>query len=90
MKTLSTYQLVCKIRGNTDISPVGATHVDEHRLESQYETQELARYLIDDITGVAQTRGQEWSKEHAKSEAIIWLKEVKNYIDEIIEESEEE
>lgn len=88
MKELTTYQLVCKIRGETFIAPIGSTHSDEHRFNAQCETQELISYLLDDITNVAQTKGNEYSIEKARSHAIKWLKLIRGYIDEIIEESD--
>ena len=86
MKELTTYQLFCKIRGETSIEPIGSTHSDEHRFKAQCETQELVSYLIDDITNVAQTTGNEYSIEKARNDAIKWLKLIRGYIDEIIEE----
>lgn len=88
MKEITAYQLFCKIRGETSIEPIGSTYADKHRLTAQSETQELASYLIDDIARVAQTKGNEYSIEEARNDAIKWLKEIKSYMDEIIEESE--
>lgn len=88
MKELTAYQLFCKIRGESSIEPIGSTYADEHRLTAQGETQELASYLIDDIARVAQTKGNEFSIKGARNYAIKWLKEIKDFIDEIIEESE--
>lgn len=87
MKEITTYQLFCKLRGQTFIAPIGSTHTDIYRLNAQIETQELVDYLIDDITDVAQTKGNEYSVEKARNEAIKWLKEKRDYIDEIIKES---
>ena len=56
-----------------------ATHTDMYRLNAQIETQELVDYLIDDITDVAQTKGNEYSVEKARNEAIKWLKEKRDY-----------
>ena len=88
MKEVTVYQLFCKLRGETSIEPVGSTHSDEHKLNAQYETQELASCLIFDITNVAQTKGNEYSIEEARNEAIKWLKDTISYINEIIEESD--
>lgn len=88
MKEVNAYQLFCKIRGESSIEPIGSTYADKHRLTAQSETQELASYLIDDIARVAQTKGNEFSIKEARDYAIRWLKEIKDFIDEIIEESE--
>lgn len=88
MKELTAYQLFCKIRGESNIEPIGSTYADEHKLTAQSETQKLASYLIDDIARVVQTKGNEYSIEEARNDAIKWLKEIKSYIDEIIGDSE--
>ena len=90
MKEVTVYQLFCKIRGETSINPIGSTHSDEHRFNAQCKTQELASCLIFDITNVAQTKGNEYSIEEARNEAIKWLKDTINYINEIIKENDDE
>ena len=88
MKEVTIYQLFCKIRGETSIEPIGSTHSDEHKFYAQCETQELVSFLLDDITNVAQSKGNEYSIEKARNHAIKWLKLIRDYIDEIIEESD--
>jgi len=88
MQELTTYQLFCKIRGETSIEPVGSTYADEHKIIAQSETHELASYLIEEVANVAQTKGNEYSIEKARNYAIKWLKDIRNYIDEIIEEND--
>lgn len=88
MKQVTTYQLFCKLRGETFIAPVGSTHTDMNRLNAQNETQELVEDLIDDIIDVAQTKGNEYTIEKARDSAIKWLKDTRDYIDKIIKESD--
>lgn len=82
MKELTTYQLFCKIRGETSIEPIGSTHSDEHRFKAQCETQELVSYLLDDITNVAQTTGNEYSIEEARNEENngLWYNSNNEYV----------
>lgn len=89
MKEVTMYQLFCKLRGETSLEPLGSTYSDEHKLNAQCETQELASCLIFDITNVAQTQGSLYSIQKARKEAIKWLKATISYMNGVIEESEE-
>lgn len=88
MREFNSIEIIHKLRGGTSIEPVGETYADQRILESQRETQEIADRLISEICWVAQVDGSEFSKETAREEAIKWLKEVKDYVNEVIEESE--
>jgi hypothetical protein len=86
---IDLYQVCRRIRGG-DIYPIGEIHVDSKRLDMQHETQALIERLLQDIIEIAELESFAGSIEEAHDEAITCLTNIKDWIEEAIEEGEKE
>ncbi len=89
IENIDLYQVCRRIRGG-NIDPIGETHVDSKRLDMQRETEALIEKLIQDIIEIAELESFAGSIEEARDEAITCLTNIKDWIEEVIEESDEE
>lgn len=85
---IDLYQVIKRLRGG-DIEPIGETHVDSKRLDMQYETQALIKKLIRDIVEIAELESFAGSIEEAHDEAVTCLTNIKECIEEVIEQDRE-
>lgn len=82
---IDLYQVIRRLRGG-DIEPIGETHVDSKRFDMQRETQALIGSLLKDIGEIAELESFAGSIEEARDDAITCLTNIKEWIEEVIEE----
>lgn len=89
MKDYSLYEIVRKLNGGS-ILPVGETNYDDNAYKRMLEQESLISELINDIEHVV---GQDGYGLHsvyrAKTQAIDWLREMRDDIDDVLEEVKE-
>lgn len=90
MKTYTLYDVVIQLNGG-GIIPIGDTHYDTKAYERMKNIEKLADDLINEI--MKSTCANEYeikmaSIQKAREEAIRWLKEVRENIDDVLSESE--
>ena len=84
-QTYALYDIVDKINGG-GIVPIGETHYDNKAFLRMKEIETLIEYLVDDMLRVYEQKSYEASVRDASKEAEKWFKEMKETIDEILEE----
>jgi len=88
-KNFNLYEIVKKLNGGS-ILPVGETNCDNRAFERMKELESLTLELILDIVRVAELETYENSVDKARTDARAWLREVRENIDDVLQEVEED
>ena len=88
-KNFNLHEIVEKLNGGS-IMPVGETNCDNRAFERMKELESVTLELILDIERVAELASNEHSVCKARTDAREWLRNVRESIDDVLQEVEDD
>lgn len=88
-KNFNLYEIVKKLNGGS-ILPIGETNYDDGAFKRMEELESLVFDLIDDFKRVADLESNEYSVSRARTKARAWLWSMRESIDDVLQEVEED
>ena len=76
---------------NGQVEPVGETNADNRRLENLIRLEEVLDILLEEVADVCHyVNRAEWSMNYAGKNAITWLKDKREWLDDFLDSNEED